>query len=51
MIECPIPRPQKHGNKGYFDQKYVLIIPNVTQIVQKAYIITNEVQKFKLLGD
>ena len=31
---------KKHKNTGYFDKKYAVLIPNVTQFVQKAYIIT-----------
>ena len=39
---------QKHRNKGYFDQNNTVLIPNVTQFVQKTYIIANKVQKFQL---
>ena len=46
----PLPhRHKKHRNKGYFDQKYVILIPNVTQFVQKAFIDTNKVQNRQLL--
>ena len=41
----------KHRNKGYFDQNDAVLIPNVSQFVQKAYIIANKVQKFHLLAD
>ena len=46
----PLPhRHMKHRNKGYFDQKYVILIPNVAQFVQKAFIDTNKVQNRQLL--
>ena len=43
--------PQKHRNKGYFDQNNTVLIPNVTQFVQKTYLIANKVQKFQLIDD
>ena len=43
---CRSPLPsQEHKNKGYFEKKSAVLNPNVTQSVQKAYIITNKVQK------
>ena len=43
----------KHRNKGYFDQNVCcfFFISNVSQFIQKAYIIINKVQKFQLLAD
>ena len=38
-------------NKGYFDQKCVILIPSVTQLVQKAFTITNKTQTFQLVDD
>ena len=38
-------------NKGYFDQNNAVLIPNVIQFMQKAYIITNKAQKFQILDD
>ena len=43
------PLPHHHKNiriKGYFD-----LIPNITQFVQNAYIITSKAQKFQILHD
>ena len=37
---------QKHRNKGYFDQNNTVLIPNVTQFVQKTCFIANKVQNF-----
>ena len=45
------PLSQKHKDKMLFWPKYAVLIPNVTQFVQKAYIITNKAQKFQILGD
>ena len=42
---------QKHRNKGYFDQNNTVLIPNVTQFVQKTYFIANKVRKFQLISD
>ena len=42
---------QKHRNKGYFDQNNAVLIPNVTQCVQKTYFIANKVRKFQLIDD
>ena len=41
--------PKKHGNKGYFDQNNTVLIPNVTQVVQKTYFIANKLRKFQLI--
>ena len=48
----PLPNDhKKHRNKGYFDQNNAVLIQNVTQFVQKAYIITNKAQKCQILDD
>ena len=41
----------KHKDKRLFWPKYAVLIPNVTQFVQKAYIITNKEQKLQILDD
>ena len=45
------PTIPKHRNKDYFDQNNTVLIPNVTQFVQKTYFIANKVQKFQLIVD
>ena len=45
------PSSQKHNEKRLFWPKYAVLIPNVTQFVQNAYIITNKAQKFQILHD
>ena len=47
----PLPNRPKHRNKGYFDQKDTVLIPNVTQFVQKTNFIANKVRKFQLIDD
>ena len=42
---------QKHRNKDYFDQINTVLIPNVTQFVQKTYFIANKERKFQLIDD
>ena len=37
---------QIHKNKDYFDQNNTVLIPNVTQFVQKTYFIANKVRKY-----
>ena len=45
------PTVPKTYNKGYFDQNNTVLIPNVTQFVQKTYFIANKVRKFQLIDD
>ena len=45
------PSSQKQKDKRLFWPKYADLIPNVTQFVHKAYIITNKAQKFQILDD
>ena len=42
---------QKHRNNGYFDQNNTVLIPNVSQFVQKTYFIANKVRIFQLIDD
>ena len=41
----------KHRNKSFFDQNTTVLIPNVTQLVQKTYFIANKVQKIQVVDD
>ena len=45
------PSSQNHKDKRIFWPKFAILIPNVTQFVQKAYIITSKAQKFQILDD
>ena len=45
------PTVRKHRNKGYFDQNNTVLIPNVTQFVQKTYFTANKVRKIQLIDD
>ena len=42
---------KKPKDKRLFWPKYAVLIPIITQFVQKAYIITNKAQKFQVLDD
>ena len=45
------PTVQKHRNKGYLDQNNTVLIPNVTQFVQKTYLLQIKYGNFKLTED
>ena len=45
------PTVPKHRNNGYFDQNNTVLILNVTQFVQKTYLIADKVRKFQLIDD
>ena len=52
MASFAITQPsQKHRSKDYFDQNDTVLIPNVTQFVQKTYFIANKVRKSQLIAD
>ena len=46
-----LPTVPENRNKCYFDQNDNVLIPNVTQFVQKTYFIANKVRKFQLIAD